>query len=208
MKKHLLLIVATFVLYSCNQSQSQNSTKIGGNCEGCEALYEYGNHVLNNVDTLPLYNTSNKKIKLTGTVYKKDGVTPAKDVILYIYQTNEEGRYPSKNSSRGWERNHGYIRGWIKTDADGKYTIYTFRPASYPNSTVPQHIHITVKEPDKSEYYVEDFYFADDPNLPSSFKTRAKPRGGSGVVTLKGNKIKKATRDIILGLHIPNYPVN
>ena len=72
---------------------------------------------------------------------------------------------------------------------------------------MPEHIHITVKEPDKNEYYIEDFYFADDPNITQNILNRAKPRGGSGVISLKGNtNLKTAKRDIVLGLNIPNYP--
>ena len=139
----------------------------------------------------------------------KDGKTPASNVIVYAYHTDEKGIYPSTDQSKGWERRHGYLRGWIKTDADGKYTFYTLRPASYPNTTIPQHIHVTVKEPDKNEYYIDDFHFEDDPNLPERIKKRENPRGGSGVVTLKKNgEISETKRNIILGLNIPNYPEN
>ncbi len=39
------------------------------------------------------------------------------------------------------------------------------KPAAYPGRTDPAHIHITIKEPDKSEYYIDDFLFDDDPLL-------------------------------------------
>ncbi|RIA09659.1 protocatechuate 3,4-dioxygenase beta subunit [Flavobacteriaceae bacterium MAR_2010_72] len=203
MIKSLQISFIILLFWSCAESQNK---PIGGPCEGCEAVYEYGNKALKAIDTIPGFKESSNKIKISGTVYKSDGKTPAKDVILYIYQTNEKGRYPSKADSKGWERRHGYMRTWLKTDAKGKYTFYTSRPASYPNSTIPQHIHITVKEPDKNEYYIEDFFFSDDPLLPTNIKNRSKPRGGKGVITLAGNgPIKQAQRDIILGLHIPGY---
>jgi protocatechuate 3,4-dioxygenase, beta subunit len=198
--------VFALLLFACNgESQNQN-TKVGGPCEGCEAIYEYGNKVLNSIDTLPEFKRLPNPIKISGTIYKLDGKTPASNIILYVYQTNDKGKYPSNANSKGWEKRHGYIRGWLKTDTSGNYEFYTSRPASYPNSTVPQDIHITVKEPNKKEYYIEDFYFIDDPYITNNILNRKNARGGSGVISLhKVGDLKVAKRDIVLGLNIPNY---
>ena len=125
------------MMHSCVQSQSTN---VGGPCEGCDAATSYGNNVLKWSDTITGFKTSNSKIKISGTVYKRDGKTPAKDIILYVYHTDDTGRYPTQASSTGYEKRHGYMRTWLKTNAQGQYEFYTSRPASYPNSTVPQHI--------------------------------------------------------------------
>jgi len=203
-------LLLAFILFtsSCIKSQNRNDTEklVGGPCEGCKAIYEYGDKFLNPIDTISGFTSSNQKIKITGTVYYIDGKTPAKDIILYVYHTDEKGIYPKRNSSKGWEKRHGFLRGWIKTDSSGVYTLYTFRPASYPNTTIPQHIHIIVKEPDKKEYHIDDFYFDDDLNLTNTIRNRSKPRGGNGIIKLKGkNSLLQARRDIILGLNIPNY---
>lgn len=205
--KTLAILLISFLFSTCVKSQSQSSKPklIGGSCEGCEAIYEYGAKKLKSVDTLPDFELMENKIKIFGTVYQKDGKTPAKDVLLYFYHTNDKGIYPSKPDSKGWEKRHGYIRGWVKTDSKGKYAIYTSRPASYPNSSMPQHIHVTVKEPDKNEYYIDDVFFADDPNLIPQVKNNKIPRAGSGIITLTGNGTKQGKRDIVLGLNIPNY---
>ena len=205
MNRSLLFLFAIFI-FACNgESQNQNK-KIGGPCEGCEAIYEYGNKVLKPIDTLPGFNVLPEPIKISGTVYKIDGKTPANNVIIYVYQTNDKGKYESNTDSKGWGKRHGYIRGWMKTDKNGNYEFYTSRPASYPNSTNPQHIHITVKEPDKNEYYIAAFYFNDDPYITKDILTNKKPRGGSGVISLiKKGKLQVAKRDVILGLNIPNY---
>ena len=203
MIKCLNILVIILLFTTC--VESQNSEIIGGSCEGCEAIYDY-NGTLKSSVTLPEYNVGNQKIKISGVVYNIDGKTPAKDVILYVYQTNAYGKYPKRESSAGWEAKHGYLRAWVKTDTNGKYEFYTTRPASYPNSTIPQHIHIVIKEPNKMEYYVEDFFFADDPNLTANIVNRKKPRGGSGVISLKSNgQLKEGNRMIILGKNIPNY---
>ena len=48
---------------------------------------------LTSVDTLPGYNMSDNKFVISGTVYKLDGKTPAPNVIMYFYQTDENGIY-------------------------------------------------------------------------------------------------------------------
>lgn len=203
------MIIGVFLITACAKSQESRVVKkiVGGPCQGCEAIYEYGNHVLNAVDTLPGFIAAAEQLKISGTIYQSDGKTPAKDVLLYIYQTNQEGVYPKKKNATGWAKRHGYIRGWMKTNTQGQYTLFTFRPASYPNTTIPQHIHVTVKEADKNEYYLDDFYFDDDPNLTTKIRNRTNFRGGNGIIKLHRKKdgMKEATRDFILGLNIPDY---
>ncbi|MFD0861775.1 intradiol ring-cleavage dioxygenase [Sungkyunkwania multivorans] len=193
---------------SC-QSQTKDfeqKINVGGPCEGCKALFEYGDQTLKSIDTLPDFAVNDSKLKIVGRVYQKDGRTPAKDVIIYIYQTDNKGIYPKKGDEQGWAKRHGYIRGWVKTGADGKYTFYTFRPASYPNTRIPQHIHATIKEPDKNAYYIADYRFDDDPYLSTENNNIANPRGGSGIMTPRTeNGIQIVERDIILGKNIPNY---
>ena len=158
--------------------------RVGGPCEGCEAVFEYGSKKLSWIDTLPDFKEPGPKLEISGTVYQADGKTPARDVILYIYHTDQNGVYPQKGSETGWAKRHGYLRGWIKTNADGRYKFYTLRPASYPNTRAPKHIHPVIKEPNKNEYYVDEYLFADDPYLDEKEKTSQQKRGGSGIITL------------------------
>ncbi len=221
---YILSIVLVISFYSCSQNNSRsqlsnkpptNEIKVGGRCEGCEAVYEspvsFG--LLNEVDTLPDFNEPGPKIEISGTIYHRDGKTPAKNVILYIYHTDQKGLYSKKGNNPslhqdGWVKQHGYIRGWMKTDASGFYKFYTLIPASYPNSNNPKHIHPTIKEPDKSEYWIDEFVFADDLLLPEEEKTRTRPVGGNGVLyTEMKNGILKAARNIVLGLNVADYPV-
>ena len=106
-------------------------------------------------------------------------------------------------------KRHGHIRGWVKTDENGKYTVYTIRPAPYPNDVLPAHIHLSIKEPDiENEYYTDDINFDDDKLLIQHFKKYPQEnRGGSGVVrVLLTDELQIAEHDIVLGLNIPNYP--
>jgi protocatechuate 3,4-dioxygenase, beta subunit len=214
MKSFIFLCCSLLCLQITGCSQNKNKTsqepqkKVGGNCEGCEAIYETAVPFkqLNAIDTLPDFNESGPKIKISGIVYERDGKTPVRDVVIYVYHTDQTGHYTPKENSKGWGKRHGYIRGWMKTDKNGFYEFYTLRPASYPNSNIPQHIHVTVKEPDKNEYWIDEYLFEGDPFLTESERKKQEKRGGSGIVTLKReNGMLQAKRDIILGLNIPGY---
>ncbi len=124
-----IFLLIVMGLISCN---GQSSKIVGGGCEGCEAIYEYGDKKLRVTDTLPDFQKTEPKLKITGTVFQKDGTSPAANVILYIYHTNRKGYYATKGNEKGWAKRHGFIRGWVKTGKDGRYTFYTFRPAAYP----------------------------------------------------------------------------
>ena len=206
MKTLLFFLLFALPLGSCHSQTSKQIKVVGGPCEGCEAIHEYGDRFLTSVDTLPEFISTEPKLRLTGTVYHQDGKTSAEGIILYIYHTNREGIYETRGDEKGWARRHGIFRGWVKTGKDGKYTFYTFRPAAYPTRTEPEHIHLTVKEPDKTEYYLDDFLFEDDPMLSSEMRKNRPNRGGSGIkLPIKNNGILEIKRDIILGLNIPEY---
>ncbi|MEM8526387.1 MAG: intradiol ring-cleavage dioxygenase [Bacteroidota bacterium] len=205
-----IFLFYSFVIFLSYNSQTNNDKDsykpIDGPCQGCEAIYEYGNEPLSNLDTFPDFEYTGPKLKVTGIVYQKDGKTPAADVIVYAYHTDRNGIYPKKENSKGWERRHGYLRAWVKTNADGKYTFYTFRPAAYPNRDIPEHIHLTIKEPNKNEYYIDDVVFDDDPLLTTGKRKKRRNRGGSGIVVLeKESDLLLGRRDIILGRNIPDY---
>ncbi len=201
-------------LSACSQGPSKNKEndrdiRVGGQCEGCEAIYEspVPFDQLNETDTLPGFNEPGPKIEISGIIYQRDGKTPARDVILYVYHTDQRGIYPTKVGEKGWEKRHGYIRGWVKTNEKGEYRFYTHVPASYPNTTIQKHIHPTIKEPGYGAYWIDEFLFEDDPLLAESEKNKRQPRGSYGVLkTFTENGMLKARRDIILGLNIPGYP--
>ena len=206
-----IVILITLIYTSCN-SQSispEMEIQVGGPCEGCEAIYEYGNKILNPIDTLPEFEINEPKILITGTVYRSDKITPADGIIIYMYHTNRQGLYEKREGLKGWGRRHGIFRGWTKTGKDGKYTFYSFRPASYPDNREPEHIHMTIKEPMYSPYYIDDILFEDDPLLTETIRRNRLNRGGSGIVNLQMDEgFLVVNRDIILGMNIPEHKGN
>ncbi|MCW8810623.1 MAG: hypothetical protein OQJ93_08700 [Ignavibacteriaceae bacterium] len=205
--KFIILSVALTSLVNPQDKNEGNYKLVGGPCEGCEAIFEFGNRILSNVDTLPDFNIDGPRLKITGTIYKPDGKTPAKDVIVYIYHTNQDGIYETKGDETGWGKRHGYIRGWIKTDKDGKFTFYTLKPGTYPNRSEPAHIHITILEPNGKYYWLGSYHFEGDPLLTEKEINPELPRGGSsGLLSLqKEEDIWVGKRDIILGKNVPEY---
>ena len=198
----MVLLFTIFIFISVQDAQ------IGGPCEGCMALYEYRGKTLTPRDTLADFHLQGPKMKISGTVFNKDGKTPASSIIIYLYHTDQNGVYPKKGDEKGWGKRHGYLRGWAKTDENGKYEFYTLKPAAYPGRNVPAHIHITIKEPRLKEYYIDDILFDDDPYLTSSERNKRRNRGGPGIIELVRNRngLLECKRDIILGMNIPNHP--
>ena len=210
--KQLLMIPLVLLLtaqIACTQSNGNSKQKVGGGCEGCEAIYEspVALNKLSWIDTLPDFNDAGPKMVISGIVYKPDGKTPAKDVVLYVYHTDQTGIYPTKGNEKGWAKRHGYIRGWLKTNEKGEYKFYTLRPASYPSRQAPQHIHPTIKEPGINEYWIDEYLFDDDPLLTANERSHQQQRGGSGIIKLQQkNGILVGERNIVLGKNVPDYP--
>jgi protocatechuate 3,4-dioxygenase beta subunit len=202
-----------FSLTACSQATSNVSDRaitkaVGGPCEGCEAIYEspVPFEALNEVDTLSIFNEAGPKLVVSGTVYKSDGKSPAPGVVLYVYHTDQTGQYRKTGQETGWGVRHGSIRGWMKTNERGEYRFYTIRPAAYSKTGPPAHIHLTVKEPDKNEYYLDDFEFDDDPHLTPLYRQGLSKRGGSGILKLeKKEGVFHGKRNIVLGLNVTDY---
>jgi protocatechuate 3,4-dioxygenase beta subunit len=187
---------------------ANSNSIVGGKCDGCEIMYVGMPANIPSVDTSVAWNEKGQKLFVHGTVYKPDGKTPAPNVILYYWHTDNNGYYSPAQNQEEKSKRHGHIRGWVKTDKEGKYAIYTIRPAPYPNRGIPAHIHMTVKEPNINEYWIDEFLFDDDPLLTDVERKKQENRGGNGVLMVENkNGMQVAERNIVLGLHIPNYPI-
>jgi protocatechuate 3,4-dioxygenase beta subunit len=199
-----LLIFTTIV------SSAENSSIVGGGCDGCELMYVNMPEEITSVSKSPAWETKGQKLLVTGKVFQIDGMTPAKNVIVYYWQTDDEGHYSNHELLDSKAKRHGYIRGWIKSDTQGNYSIYTIKPKAYPNRNIPAHIHLSIKEPNiKNEYYVDNLEFDYDKLLTSDLRQKHQKRGGSGILrAFEKDDLIIAEHNIILGLNIPNYPIN
>lgn len=193
---------------SASGNGKQTSELVGGPFENADFHYIGMPKTLDAVDTSPGWPLPAAKILIRGKILQPDGKTPAPGVILYYYQTNDKGLYADNKSLDRRVVRHGYIRGWVKSDEAGCYSIYTIRPAPYPGGTDPAHIHPSILEPGlPNPYYIDEFVFDDDPLLTPERRQFLENRGGSGILRLvRQDSLWVGERDIILGLHIPHYP--
>ena len=52
--------------------------------------------------------------------------SPAAEAVVFAYHTDREGLYDKReNGPHSWR-----LRGWVKTDKDGRFTFDTIRPGS------------------------------------------------------------------------------
>jgi len=180
----------------------------GGACPDCNLMFLGMPLVLSAVDTTAGWFEKGQKLKIEGTIFQPDQKTPASEVIVYFYHTDQSGQYVPKDGIPPSARKHGYLRGWIKTGPDGRYAIYTSRPAQYPNENIEAHIHVFVKEPYIDvPYMIDEWIFDDDPLVTSALRKKIKNQGGKAIleIALK-NDVQVAKHDIILGLNVPGYP--
>lgn len=112
---------------------------------------------------------------VTGTVYRPDGETPAAGVVVYLYQTDITGVYaPPGEPPR--------LRGWLRTDAEGRYEVRTVRPASYPTGRIAAHIHTQLWGGGAATQWNSDLLFADDPYLSGEERRRSAAAGRFGSI--------------------------
>lgn len=137
-----------------------------------------------------------ERMIISGTIFAVDGKTPAPNILIYLYHTDVYGIY-----GRAGEHRHGKHRGWMLTDAQGRYEFSSVRPASYPNSAVPQHVHMTLTGKDRREDWIDSIWFADDKFVTQVTRREISGKGGFDPV-LKMEKdasgIWRGVRDIRL----------
>jgi protocatechuate 3,4-dioxygenase beta subunit len=172
-------------------------------CEGCEAVGERKAGTLPATVELAGPGEPGERMILTGRVLTADGAAPAAGVVIYAHHTNNDGLYANGSHESTWSRRHGRLRGWAHTDADGRYTFNTIKPAPYPDRTMPAHVHLFVGEPGRRPYYIDDVVFDGEFGVTPAYRKACELRGGNGIVRLErsANGVLLAHRDIRLEPH-------
>lgn len=114
-----------------------------------------------------------ERLIIEGTVYSADGKTAAPNTLIYLYHTDIYGVY-----GRDGEHQHGRYRAWLLTDDKGRYSFETIRPASYPNTTIAAHVHMTVTTAAQKEDWIDSILFEGDKFISRSERQNAGKKGG------------------------------
>ncbi|MCB1608228.1 MAG: hypothetical protein KDI71_14760 [Xanthomonadales bacterium] len=200
-----VLLLATQPLYA--ESAVVEVPVIGLPCQGCDEVFIRMPDRLSSQARIAATDQPGQALSIEGVVRDQAGKVAA-GVIVYAYHTDADGIYPNANRTRGASGSrHGDLRGWARTDAQGRYRFDTIRPASYPDTAIPQHVHMHIIEPDCCTYYIDDIVFTDDPLLTERARNAPAKRGGRGVVTpiRDAQGVWSVTRDIVLGQGIADY---
>ncbi|MBV7268124.1 hypothetical protein [Winogradskyella luteola] len=185
--KNLIIAFCLICFYSAiNPVSAQNSP-----------IHDRDEALISHTDTIPEYRSKTNKLKLTGIVYQSDGITPAKDVIIYIEQADEDGDFDLR---RAGDERYVLHRSWVKTDAEGRYTIHTFVPGNDRRYNQLQQIFPLIKAPAMQEYELYSFVFDDDPLLTKRCRKRLAKKNQTDRIlkTKKENGILIAHKDIVL----------
>lgn len=195
---------AAFAAASC-RAQRPLTTRARADlydCEGCEAVLERPAGA-GAADVDIARGEPGEAMILRGIVTRSDGRTRAAGVVVYMHQTNAQGRYANGRGTTEWSRRHGRLRGWAVTDASGRYQFRTIKPAPYPSRTLPAHFHLMIGEPGRRPYYIDDVVFDGEFGVTAGYRAKQEFRGGGGIVKLSRDPqgLWIAVRNIVLERH-------
>lgn len=98
-----------------------------------------------------------EKIKVRFT-FKDAAGNSLPNTLIYLYHTDNKGSYGEYKNPK--------LFGYVNTNEEGKIEVETIRPAGYPNSGAPQHIHFEIEKYN----YVSEVLFNDDKRLSEDLK--------------------------------------
>ena len=172
-------------------------------CEGCEGALERDAAKLDWQTRVAAPQEQGEAFVYEGTVYSADTRQPTPGIVIYAYQTNAAGFYADGTTETEWSRRHGNLRGWTKTSTDGRYRFLSIKPGPYPDANLPAHVHLTVLEPGRPPYWIDDIVFAGEFGVTREYRSSMANKGGDGIVDLARDLEQRwiARRDIILERH-------
>lgn len=144
-----------------------------------------------------------RRLVVQGQVFAPDGETTVEGVVLYVYHTDASGRYapPGERVPR--------LRGWVRTDRQGRYEYRTIRPGAYPGRQTEEHVHVFLWGAGYEPQWTEGLLFADDPLVGREEIAESRSAGRFAHVcapTQSGDGALLCTHDIRLKPHGDRLP--
>lgn len=116
------------------------------------------------------------RLTLKGTVLGPGGNAVAK-ARVYLYQTSAKGWYSDRAphvSGNSGDQRHARLFGYVISDEQGRFEVKTIRPAGYPQSTLPAHIHVEISSgTEGGRALITEVLFADDSRLTPEAQQRS-----------------------------------
>jgi protocatechuate 3,4-dioxygenase beta subunit len=104
-------------------------------------------------------------------ILQRDERTPLAGALVFVYQTDREGHY-DRPGSHGWR-----LKGWARTDAEGRVEFDTVRPGAYPGRRVAAHLHVGIDGPSGQRHLLPEVLFEGDERI-SPAETSKSGRAG------------------------------
>ena len=135
-----------------------------------------------------------ERLVVSGKVAGEDG-KPLAGASIYVYHTDAKGLYSESNDNR-----NPRLRGYMRTDPQGRYEYSTIKPAPYPNNSTPAHIHYVVTAPGFRERVFE-IVFEGDKHINAEIRASAQKE--DSVFSIRplerdGQGLMRCTQDIRL----------
>lgn len=112
-------------------------------------------------------------------VFLDEAGRPVPDAVVYAYHTSAKGWYAAEGAhvrASSGDVSHARLFGYGRTDAQGKLIVRTIRPAGYPHSDLPAHVHLGLTV-DGRGVPVGEVRFDDDPRLTPEVRKRSLQEG-------------------------------
>ena len=113
-----------------------------------------------------------------GRAFAADGRTPLAGAIVFAYHTDRSGMY----RARGEPAHTWRLKGWARTDSEGRFEFRTVRPGPYPGGKDAAHIHLTLFTADGTGHHAGGLLFDDDPLVSAAEREESRRAGEFGRV--------------------------
>jgi len=115
-----------------------------------------------------------RRIRLEGRIVDMATGKPLPGALMKLFQTDAGGEYRPGMDAGGGAGNPRLF-GYLRTDAEGRFTVDTIMPERYPDSSVPRHVHYQVWA-DGYPKLESECFFDSDPLLSEQTRKTAPDR--------------------------------